>query len=75
MAGRVWGLGRVPGYRELKLKLRRTSVFRILGSGLRASRMESVVGFRVYGFRLTHRPLSSSFLWFIFRILQGNPKN
>ena len=23
---------------------------------------------------LTHRPLSSSFLWFIFRILYGNPK-
>ena len=22
----------------------------------------------------THRPPSSSFLWFIFRILQGNPK-
>ena len=22
----------------------------------------------------THRPLSSSFLWFIFRILSGNPK-
>ena len=22
----------------------------------------------------THRPLSSSFLWFLFRILQGNPK-
>ena len=21
-----------------------------------------------------HRPLSSSFLWFIFRVLQGNPK-
>ena len=24
--------------------------------------------------RYTHRPLSSSFLWFIARILQGNPK-
>ena len=23
---------------------------------------------------VTHRPLSSSFLWFIFRILNGNPK-
>ena len=22
----------------------------------------------------THRPLSSSFIWFILRILQGNPK-
>ena len=22
----------------------------------------------------THRPLSSSFLWFMFRILEGNPK-
>ena len=26
------------------------------------------------GLGFTHRPLSSSFLWFIFRILQGNPK-
>ena len=37
-----------------------------LGSG--SSAQDS----RVQGF--THRPLSSSFLWFIFRILQGNPK-
>ena len=29
-------------------------------------------GFSCAGF--THRPLSSCFLWYIFRILQGNPK-
>ena len=26
------------------------------------------------GLGFTHRPLSSSFLWFIFRIQKGNPK-
>ena len=26
------------------------------------------------GLGFTHRPLRSSFLWFIFGILQGNPK-
>ena len=28
----------------------------------------------MWGLQGTHRPLSSAFLWLIFRILQGNPK-
>ena len=32
------------------------------------------VGFDVLCIGSTHRPLSSSFLWFILRLLRGNPK-
>ena len=51
--------------------------FRIQVLSMGQGRVTSVAG--IYCWKLpytglTHRPLSSSFLWFIFRILQGNPK-